>query len=309
MKKRYALFFPGQGSQYIGMARDLYEDSSEIRDLFAIGSDRMGRDLAELIFTGPVETLTQTAYCQVALYAAGLACWRWFSKHCSILPVAAAGHSLGEYVALTAGGAISAEVGFTLVAERGRLMQEAADSSPGKMVAVLGKSEEEILALVRESPGVEIANYNSIGQTVAGGSEKAISAFLQLLKERGIKAIPLPVSGAFHTSLMRSAQEAFLVTLEKVDFSSPLFPVYANCTGKAVHEPEEIRSALGRQIVESVRWVHILQAFSLLSLDAFVELGPKNVLCGLAKRTVPEVQAFHGEDISSIQEVISLLST
>jgi len=308
MKKGYAVLFPGQGSQYVGMCRDLYEDSGAVRDLFSLGTDVTGIDVGELCFNGPIETLTQTANCQVALYAADCACWTWFSERYPARPACAAGHSLGEYAALTAAGALSPRDGFSLVAKRARLMQEAARSTPGTMLAVLGKSDGEVEALAAGVPGVEVSNFNSAGQVVVGGPGAAVAAFAAVLKEQGIRAVPLAVSGAFHTSLMRSAQEALLPELEKTVFSPPAFPVYANCTGEPVTGPSEIRAALGRQIVEPVRWVRILRAFSTAGPAALVELGPKNVLCGLARRTVPEMQALGGETIESIRAVMDVLS-
>lgn len=282
--------FPGQGSQKVGMGKDLYGSSALARDLFARADQVLGFDLSAICMQGPNERLMSTAVTQPAILTVSVICYRMAEEaYGGELPLAgAAGHSLGEYSALVAAGAIRFEDAVKLVNRRGTYMQEAVPAGQGKMIAILGREAEEIEAAIKQVQGiVELANINSPGQIVAAGEAAAVDSLKTVL---GGKVVELPVSAPFHCSLMKPAEEKLAVDLEKLEISRARFPIYANFSAAPVRDPEEIRAALRKQVCAKVRWVECMEnAIRDLSPDLAVEFGAGNVLGGMLKRIRAEV--------------------
>ena len=281
------LLFSGQGAQHIGMGRSLYEASATARDLYSEAGKVLGWDLASLCFEGPEAELTQTAVCQPALYVHGYSVFRMLGER-GLLEDAevACGLSLGELTALAAAGACGFADGLRLVAERGRLMQEACDATRGGMASVIGGEPEAVRALC-EAHDVEVANYNCPGQIVISGEADRIQAAVADSDGRGIRMVkPLNVAGAYHSRLMAPSRDAFAEFIRDFRFEPPAMTVYANVSGEPVREPEAIREALVRQIVSPVRFEECLRHAAVgHGVERFYECGPGKVLAGLARRT------------------------
>ncbi|MCM8763895.1 MAG: ACP S-malonyltransferase [Candidatus Omnitrophica bacterium] len=304
--KRVGVVFPGQGSQYVGMGKDFYQNYEMVRKIFDEGSKICGFDIAEACFDGPIEKLTQTEICQVCIFAVNFSCWKIFQREFSIAPVFAAGHSLGEYSAFACAEAISCENAFTLVTKRARFMKESTEKNPGAMVAVLGKTFEEVKIAINCHDDVYISNVNAPEQIVVGGKKDSIQSFIQWCKKNLIKCVPLNVSGAFHTPLMKPAAEPLASEIDRIFFSSCRFPVYANCNGKPVFQPEDIKRVLKEQIVAPVQWVKTIESISS-SVDLIIELGPKRILSGLIKKISPDICVSSIEDLPSLENTAEIL--
>lgn len=286
--------FPGQGSQSVGMGADLVERYAIARDTFAEADATLGFSISRLCFEGPTDELKRTSNAQPALVTISTAYWRILATRgfsCGVV----AGHSLGEYSALVAAGALTFADALILVRKRGELMEEAGAARPGGMAAVIGVENEAVEALcaevAAEHGALVPANYNSPGQVVVSGETDAIAALRALGKSRGARVIPLPVSGAFHSPLMQSAAAAFAAVLRDVPIAVPSVPVVQNVTATPTTDPAAIRDALARQITGSVRWTQSLFAMRDIGATRFVEIGPGNVLTGLVQRTLPEAEA------------------
>jgi [acyl-carrier-protein] S-malonyltransferase len=295
MLKR-ALLFPGQGAQKVGMALDFAAECPEAAELFKLADRAAGLPLAKLLAEGPEEALKDTAVSQPAIVLADLAALAAFEKlHGRAEPAAAAGLSLGEYAALAAAGALSAEEALRLVALRGRLMKECCERVPGTMASILGLAADKVAACAEEARSagvVVVANFNSPEQTVLSGEARAVEKACALCKAAGAKrAIPLKVSGAFHSPLMRPAAEKLAPEIERAEVRPARYPVVANATGAAVREPAEIRRALVAQVTAPVLWTKSLAACQALGAEEFLELGPGGVLTGLVGRTLKNVKA------------------
>lgn len=291
-----AFLFPGQGSQYVGMGLAWYRASSEAR-LFCDKADALlGYALTELCFAGPEAQLNQTEYTQPALFVIALAMWQ-AAKMMLPSPVFVAGHSLGEFSALTAAGALDLEAGLYLVAERGRLMARAGENAPGGMAVLLGATlaaAESLCDAAAAASGqpLVIANDNCPGQVVISGALAALDAASTLAAEHGVRRMQrLAVSVAPHSSLMREAQAAFAEHLAVVPLRAPKVPVVLNATATPVSTPDEIRQALLHQLTSPVRWRESLLWMGTQGVDHFVEVGPKDVLTGMVRRTLPEARA------------------
>ena len=292
-----AFLFPGQGSQFIGMGRDLFDEFPAAREYFERADARLGFPLTEKMFgtDGAVhdaaEGLTQTDVTQPALYVHSLAA-TGVLKEGGLDPDMLAGHSLGEYSALAASGAIDFEEGLDLVRMRGRLMAKAGERRPGRMAAVLGMPDEDVHQVCIDATDepvsiVEIANWNSPGQVVISGDPDAVDRAMNLAKARGAKrVVPLPVSGAFHSPLMEDAREGLAEALLGTDIRTPACPVYLNVTAAFTVDPEEIRQRLLEQLTAPVRWSEIIRRMNADGADRFIEVGAGNVLSGLVKRTL-----------------------
>lgn len=286
-----ALVFPGQGSQAAGMGKEAAEAYPAAREIFQQADTILGFSLSAMCFDGPQALLDDTINTQPALYVCGIALWRALqSQHPSFEPHFAAGHSLGEFTALAAAGAMSFEDGLRLVRERGRLMKQAGEQSPGAMAALLGLDTDNVRALcaqaAQQTGGVLVlANDNCPGQVVISGDNATLEIGLELAKAAGAKrAVKLAVSIAAHSPLMQSAAVDFQKALAEVNFRPPSLPVYANTSAQPLTSVEAIRHELNGQLTQSVRWTESVQAMIAAGAERFVELGPGDVLCGLLKR-------------------------
>lgn len=305
--KNIGIVFPGQGSQYVGMGKELYENRSQVRDVFETGTRITGIDLKNICFEGPESVLTETSVCQVAIFTLDVACYRILKDLLPFSPAFAAGHSLGEYAAFSAAGTFSLEDGFRLVSKRAAFMKMAAEKNPGMMAAVLGKTELEVAGMTGNFAGVGISNINAEGQIVVGGSVENVMRFLDYLAASKIKAVPLKVSGAFHTPLMGSAYDMLSEEIEKTDIRIPQFPVYSNFTGGIPGSAGDIKNALIKQLVSPVRWLEIMKDFSAVKDIVTVELGPKKVLSGIIHKTCSEIVTLNVEDEKTLSETIETL--
>lgn len=283
-----ALVFPGQGSQSVGMLAELSELHPSVKATFEEASDGAGVDLWALSQGGPEEMLNRTEYTQPALLAAGIAVWRLWQAQGGMQPSVLAGHSLGEYTALVAAGALSLKDGAHLVRIRGQLMQEAAPAGVGAMAAVLGADDAVVEAACVEASGAQVvlpANYNSPGQIVIGGDAAAVDRALALLQAQGVrKAVKLAVSVPSHTPLMREAANRLAQAMAGMAWSQPALPVVQNVDAAVHASLDDIRDALVRQLYLPVQWTACVQALAARGVGRVGECGPGKVLAGLAKR-------------------------
>lgn len=281
-----ALLFAGQGAQKVGMGRSLCEGSPAAAGLYDEANRVLGWDLRKLSFEGPEGELTQTKVCQPALFVHGLAVLAALKEQGKLPPVKMAlGLSLGEVTALTAAGVFDFSTGLKVVAERGRLMQQACEQTVGGMAAIIGEERARVQELCAEF-GIEAANFNAPGQIIVSGEKAKVDALVAAAKDRGLKRVmPLNVAGAYHSRLMEPARAAFEKFLAGVTFQRPAFAVFSNTTGAVVSEPEQIRAALVKQVVSSVLWEDCMRAAAAAGATEFWECGPGAVLAGLARRT------------------------
>ncbi len=302
----YSYIFPGQGAQKVGMGRDLLENSSAARDVFAEADDSLGIDLSRIMFEGPAEELQDTAHAQPAIMAVSIAIWRaWqeFLGDQAPRPAAVAGHSLGEYTSMVVGGVMEFSDGIRLVRERGRLMHEASEARPGSMAAIIGLDEFTV-AQVAQDAGVEMANINSDDQIVVSGDKMALARAMDLASARGAKkVVPLAVSGAFHSRLMELAQEGLTDAIDNIALRDPLFPVIANSTGTAIISAEQARQELLTGLCHCVMWKHSVRFMVDAGVNRFVEFGPARVLSSLVRRIDPGVEALTLSDPETIRKV------
>lgn len=288
---KVAFVFPGQGSQIVGMGKDLAESYPLVRQTFEQANDILGFSLSDLCFDGPEDVLNDTLNTQPALYTAGVAIMRVVQSEISdVVPSFVAGHSLGEFTALAAAGSVTFEDGLRLVRERGRLMQAAGTKSPGAMAAVLGLDASEIreiCARASEKTGgvLILANDNCPGQSVISGDDATIEVGMQMLSEAKAKrVVKLPISIAAHSPLMESASAEFRQVVASTQFAEPHVPIYGNVDAASLANVTAIRRELDLQLTNSVRWTESVQAMIASGAELFVEMGPKDVLTGLLKR-------------------------
>lgn len=297
--------FSGQGAQTVGMGRDLYEQSPAARAVFDEADRVLGYSVREICFDGPAEKLTETTYCQPAIYTVSVACLEAFRAKFgeAVTPTACAGLSLGEYGALYAGGAFTFADGLTLLARRAELMDKACRETDGAMASVLG-GERSVIKEVTGGCEVDIANFNSPAQVVISGSAAQVERAINLLKEKGItKIIPLKVAGAFHSRLMKCAGAALKPVLNAAEIKMPAVPVYHNLTAQPAGSVSELKANLAGQVAGSVRWEDCVRAMAAAGGDTMIEFGPGNVLTGLLKRTLPEIKCFNVNSVETLEAV------
>ncbi len=306
-----AVVFPGQGSQALGMGKTLYETFAPARDAFDRASEAAGFDVADLCFNGPAERLGRTSFTQPCVLTASVAAWAVLLSETGLQPAVAAGHSLGEYSALCAAGAISLEDAVRAVNLRGKLMEEAAPDGVGVMAAILKATAAEVETACAEAAGGEIvvpANYNSEQQTVISGHAQAVERAAAILKEKGARVMPLKVSGPFHTSLMEPAAEGMKSHLEKVSFSDPSFPVVSNVDAVPYPSADSAAEILVRQITNPVRWLEATMEMANMGATTFIESGPGSVLAGLVKRVRPEAVVLPMSEPSHLDAIAKALA-
>jgi [acyl-carrier-protein] S-malonyltransferase len=303
-----ALFvFPGQGSQQVGMGRAMVERYPAAAEVFAEAGRVLGFDLARICFEGPEEELRRTAMAQPALLATSIACLAPL-RDAGMRPQMVAGHSLGEYTALVAAGALSFAEGLRLVARRGELMEAAAREAPGGMAAVLGLATEQVEQLC-DACGASVANRNAPGQVVISGPTGALERVMAYARERGARRVmPLNVAGAFHSPSMAPAAEALRREIEAAELCRASVPVIANVSARPLQDPDEIRAALVEQLTGSVRWEESIRHAVAMGAERLIEIGPGTVLAGLFRRIVPELPVASVSDPATLEAVITGMS-
>jgi len=305
---KFAFVFPGQGSQSVGMMQG-WGDRAEVRATFAEASDALGQDLWALVNDGPADQLNQTVNTQPAMLAADIAVWRVWLAAEGARPTLLAGHSLGEYAALVAAGALNFADTIKLVRFRAEAMQAAVPEGVGAMAAILGLDDDTVRAVCADAAAgevVEAVNLNSPGQVVIAGNKAAVERAMVLAKERGAKrALPLPVSVPSHSSLMLPAAEKLLAHLQSITIATPAIPVLHNTDVQSHAEPEAIRAALAKQLHTPVRWVETVQALKAAGMDRVIECGPGKVLAGLGKRIDDSLPALALVDEASLQAALN----
>lgn len=306
-----AILFPGQGSQFVGMGSGLFESRPDL--LGEAADEILGWSLRDLCLNGPEEELTRTEHAQVALFAVSYALWESFRASYDGEVGGAAGHSLGEYTALCAAGAISYPEALGVVARRGVAMAQAADREPSAMAALIGAdatlAAEVVGKRVEEGGRLQVANLNAPGQVVVAGGTEDLSWLGESARDLGVRrVIPLKVAGAFHSSFMEPAAEDVAVALADVSFTDPAFPVWSNPTARP-HTSDDMASTLRAQVVSPVRFEESLTAMSAAGVDTFVHIGPGDVTAGMAKRTVDGAKVLVVSDSDDIPAVVDSLVT
>jgi [acyl-carrier-protein] S-malonyltransferase len=309
MPRVIGLLFSGQGAQQVGMGKDLSQQYASAANLFSEADHRLERSISQVAFTGPIEELTKTANCQVALYVHGIALLEVLREELGKFTFqAAAGLSLGEFTAHTAAGSFDFGTGLQLVDARSRLMEEACLSTKGTMAAFVGGEETAVRALA-QAADVDVANLNSPGQIVLSGATDNIQRAIGLAKEKGIRrAVPLNVAGAFHSQLMASARTQLIPFLESAAVKSPDSVVIANVTAAPVKAPAEVRQTLADQVTGSVRWVETINyLLDNVGCNLFIELGPGQVLAGLVGRIRKGTEVISIENLTTLRDALPVI--
>ena len=311
--KRFAMVFPGQGSQTVGMLAELASDYPIVQETFKQASEVLGYDLWQLVQEGPAEELNKTWQTQPALLTASVAVYRvWQQKYPELKPDVMAGHSLGEYSALVCAGVLDFQDAVKLVELRGKLMQQAVPEGTGAMYAIIGLDNDAIISACKQAEQGEVVsavNFNSPGQVVIAGAKAAVERAAALCKEAGAKrALPLAVSVPSHCALMKPAADQLSVSLESITLKAPVVAVLNNVDVKAETDAVAIRNALVRQLYSPVRWTETVEKMAQNGVEVLVEVGPGKVLNGLTKRIVDSLQAVSVNDVKSLDSVEEVLA-
>jgi [acyl-carrier-protein] S-malonyltransferase len=310
--KKIAFLFPGQGSQAVGMGLDLYQEYDFVREIFDMVDETTKTNISRLCFKGPMEDLTLTVNLQPAVTAVNLACLAALAKE-GIQPDLTAGHSLGEYSALHAASVLSPLDTCKLVFKRGHLMHREASKHEGAMYAILGLEIDVVRDIVdeaKENGVVAVANHNTATQIVITGSPDAVKHASELAGARGAKkAIPLAVSGAWHSELIRGAEEDFQAFLEEIPFEPPKAPVVFNVTADYASEPSEMKDIMARQLCSPVRWYDSVCKMQDEGIETFVEVGPKRVLTGLLRKIIPDSYPHEVHNVDGMKNLERFLKT
>ena len=307
---KFALVFPGQGSQSVGMMRS-FSDSRPVRDTFAEASSVLGQDLWQLADEGPAEALNSTVNTQPLMLTAGYAVYRAWREAGGVQPAVVAGHSLGEYTALVVAGVVSFRDALPLVRFRAQAMQDAVPLGTGAMAAILGLDDDGVRAACSDAAQgevVEPVNFNAPGQVVIAGHKAAVERGAEAAKARGAKrAVMLPVSAPFHSSLLKPAAQRLGQYLDKVAFSAAQIPVVNNVDVAVVNEPQQIKDALARQACNPVRWVEVIRHLARMGVTHVAECGPGRVLASLSRRIDGALQGMALADAASLAQTLQIL--
>ena len=303
------LFFPGQASQYVGMAKDLYEHSSDVKALYDLASKEIGEDIAKLSFDGPQEKLKETRFTQPAILLHSMSVLTILKENILQFDFAC-GHSLGEYAALAVTGTMTYGEALKAVVKRAALMEEACNRNPGTMAAIIGLDEKQVEELCKKSStnGVVVpANFNSKNQIVISGDVEAVKLAAEIAKEMGAKrAILLEVGGAFHSPLMQPARDGLKTYLNSVKMNNPTVPVIANVTAQPVTNAEDVKKLLVEQITAPVRWAQTMEYLTNNQATTVIEIGPGKVLSGMAKRDMPTEKIVNLDTLADIETFVSV---
>ena len=313
MADKVAFLFPGQGSQFVGMGRDLLDRFPELEHIFDEMDRVCGKSISKLCFEGPMPELTLTENCQPAITAVSLACLSVL-KESGVRPTVSAGHSVGEYASMAAAGIVGESDALRLVRKRGALMHREALANPGHMAAVIGLDMDAVLAIVEEAKQgdiLDVANHNTEQQIVITGQKDPVDRAVKMAKEKKGKAISLKVSGAWHSRLMQAGVDEFRAFMEDISFSPPQSEMLFNATAQRETDPECIKDIMANQLVRPVKWYDIMRKMLDDGVDTFVEVGPKNVLAGLLKKIASpddDISVFSAQDPKGLESVLGKIS-
>ncbi|HBM17492.1 MAG TPA: [acyl-carrier-protein] S-malonyltransferase [Lentisphaeria bacterium] len=298
---KFGFVFSGQGAQAVGMGKDLFDQVPAAAEIFKRADQALGWSISEVCFNGPDTKLTETRYCQPAIYVMSVACLEAFRQKFPVIKAeATAGLSLGEFTALYAAGAFTFEDGLKILEKRAAYMQEACLATKGTMASIM-KSELSVIKECCQSADADVANINCSGQIVISGEEAKIQAAVALLKEKGAKAIPLKVAGAYHSRLMKSAEEKLGAYLTDISLTTPSLPVAQNFIGKLEKDPQNLKANIIKQITGSVQWIDCVNSMAAIGIDTIIEFGPGNVLTGLVKKIKADMITANINSVATLE--------